>query len=40
MASDDRDRRDEFHRKIQTVLAAARLVLWMIWEAIDPRHRL
>jgi hypothetical protein len=37
VASDDRER-DEKHQRIRTAMAAARLVLWAIWTALDPRH--
>jgi hypothetical protein len=36
----DDDRREERHRRIQTVLAAAKLVLWILWETLNPRHLL
>jgi hypothetical protein len=37
MDDDSRERRDR-HGWIRTVLAGAKLVLWILWVLFDPRH--
>ncbi|WP_281367965.1 hypothetical protein [Nonomuraea typhae] len=38
MSDDNRDDGPKKHQWIRTIVAVAKLVLWILWVTFDPRH--